>query len=249
MTLGNDASSSNGGGVVFATTHWSIVLRAGDGKSPEAAAALTRLYQTYWYPLYAYVRRQGRDHQAAQDLVQDLFLSLQQKKQLASVGPQKGRFRSYLLAAVNHLLANEWHKQQRQKRGGGQIPVSLDELRAAERYDLEPVDARTPETLFEQRWALALLDQVMLRLGEEWHAAGKSDAFDVMKIFLSGDQEAPGYAEAAARLGMSEGAARVSVHRLRQRYRELLRDEIAQTVASAGEVEDELRYLLSALRP
>jgi RNA polymerase sigma factor (sigma-70 family) len=248
MRPGTQISSVPEGGAVFATTRWSIVLRAGDNTSPEAEAALARLYQTYRYPLYAYLRRQGRPHEAAQDIVQDLFLRLKQKEQLSSVEREKGRFRSYLLAAVNHLVANEWQKSQRQKRGGGQIPLSLDDLQAEQRYDLEPADIQTPEALFERRWALALLEQVMLRLEEEWRAADKTEAFEIMRAFLSGDQDAPAYAEAGTRLGMSEGAARVAVHRLRQRYRELLRDEIAQTVATTGDVEDELRHLLLALR-
>lgn len=248
MPSADDSSSVPAGGAVFATTHWSVILQAGGSKSAAAAIALARLYQTYWYPLYAYVRRQGRDHEMAQDLIQELFLSLQEKSQLSSVGPEKGRFRSYLLSSMNHLLANEWHKARRQKRGGGLVPVSLDDLQAEQRYELEPADPRTPETLFERRWALALLDRVMVRLAEEWRAAGKAEAFEVIKGFLSGDQDAPGYAETGAGLGMSEGAARVAVHRLRQRYRELLRDEIGQTVESAGDAEDELRHLLAALR-
>jgi RNA polymerase sigma factor (sigma-70 family) len=248
MAAANDISSIPEGGGVFATTRWSVVLRAGDGNLPEAQAALARLYQTYRYPLYAYVRRQGRHHEAAQDIVQDLFLRLQQKAQLSSVEPEKGRFRSYLLAAVNHLLANEWHKIRRQKRGGGQVPLSLEDLQAEQRYNLEPATTETPEGLFDRRWALALLEQVMLRLEEEWRAVDKTEAFEAMRGFLSGDQDAPAYAETGVRLGMSEGAARVAVHRLRQRYRDLLRDEIAQTVASTGDVEDELRHLLSALR-
>ena len=248
MPFWDENVGSPAGARDFRTTHWSVVLRAGGPGSSEAEAALAQLYQTYWYPLYAYLRRQGSDPESARDLVQDLFVILQEKKQLASVGPEKGRFRSYLLGSIKHLLANEWHKARREKRGGGQIPVSLDSLDAEERYRLEPPDTRTPEALFDCRWALALLDRVKERLREEWHAAGKSDAFEVLKVFLSGDAEVPGYSQIGARLALSEGAARVAVHRLRHRYRELLRDEIAQTVAEAGEIEDELRHLLSALR-
>jgi RNA polymerase sigma-70 factor (ECF subfamily) len=232
----------------FATTHWSVVLRAGRGGSEEAPAALGRLYQSYWYPLYAYVRRQGHDPGAAQDVVQEVFLALLEKNQLAAVDPGKGRFRSYLLAAVNHLLANEWHKRHRQKRGGGQALVALDGLAAEDRYRLEPADGRAPDVLFERRWALALLDGVFLRLRTEWEAAGKGATFDALKVFLSGDGDAPGYAEAGTRLGWSEGAARVAVHRLRQQYRNLLREEIAQTVTNLEEVEDELCHLLAVLR-
>lgn len=232
----------------FATTHWSVVLCAGRGEPADATEALGRLYQTYWYPLYAYVRRQGHDPATAQDLVQEVFLALLEKNQLAAVEPRKGRFRSYLLAAVNHLLANEWHKRHRQKRGGGQAPIALDGLAAEERYRLEPADDRAPDLLFERRWALALLDGVFARLRAEWQAAGKGTTFDALRVFLSGDHDAPGFAEVGARLGWSEGAARVAVHRLRQQYRDLLREEIAQTVENQEEVEDEIRHLLAVLR-
>jgi len=233
----------------FATTHWSVVLRAGQGEQVEdTTAALGRLYQTYWYPLYAYVRRQGHDPQTAEDLVQEVFLALLDKNQLASVGPEKGRFRSYLLAAVNHLLANEWHKRHRQKRGGGQALVALDALAAEERYRLEPADDRAPDRLFERRWALALLDAVFARLRAEWQEAGKGPTFESLGVFLSGDSESPGYASVGAELGWSEGATRVAVHRLRQQYRDLLREEIAQTIANPAEAEDELRHLLAVLR-
>jgi RNA polymerase sigma-70 factor (ECF subfamily) len=233
----------------FATTHWSVVLRAGRGeKAEDTTAALGRLYQTYWYPLYAYVRRQGQDPQTAEDLVQEVFLALLDKNQLASVGPEKGRFRSYLLAAVNHLLANEWHKRHRQKRGGGQTPVALDALAAEERYRLEPTDDHAPDRLFERRWALALLDAVFARLRTEWQAAGKGPTFERLRVFLSGDSDSPGYASVGTELGWSEGATRVAVHRLRQQYRDSLREEIAQTIANPTEVEDELRHLLAVLR-
>ena len=232
----------------FRTTHWSVVLRAGDHGSSEAEAALAQLYQTYWYPLYAYLRRQGSDPESASDLVQDLFVVLQEKKQLALVDPDKGRFRSYLLSSIKHMLANEWQKTRREKRGGGRPVLSLDSLNAEERYALEPADTRTPEALFDCRWALALLDRVKTRLQNEWQGAGKEDVFEVMKVYLSGDEDVPGYAEVGTQVGLSEGAARVAVHRLRQQYRELLRDEIAQTVEGPGQIEDELRHLLAALR-
>ena len=236
------------GAAHFATTHWSVVLRAGQSDSAAAATALGRLYQTYWYPLYACVRRQGHDAPTAQDIVQEVFLALLEKQQLAAVTPGKGRFRSYLLASVNHLLANEWHKRHRQKRGGGQSPISLDSLAAEERYRLEPIDNRTPDQLFDRRWALAVLDEVLKRLRSEWDAAGKSAVFDTLRVFLSGDAEAPAFAVVGEQLGWSEGATRVAVHRLRQQYRKLLRDEIGQTVGSAAEVEEELRHLSAALR-
>lgn len=237
-----------GGAAYFATTHWSVVLRAGQTESDAASHALGRLYQTYWYPLYAYVRRQGHDVETAQDTVQEVFLALLERRQLASVSPSRGRFRSYLLTAVNHLLANQWHKRHRQKRGGGQAPISLDAIAAEERFRLEPADLRTPDQLYDRRWALAVLDGVLNRLQAEWEAAGKGPAFAAMRVFLSGDTDAPAYAAVGARLGWSEGATRVAVHRLRQQYREVLREEIAQTVEGPGEVDAELRHLLDALR-
>jgi RNA polymerase sigma-70 factor (ECF subfamily) len=236
------------GAAHFATTHWSVVLRAGQSDSSVATTALGRLYQTYWYPLYAYVRRQGHGPEMAQDIVQEVFVALLEKKQLATVGPGRGRFRSYLLTAVNHLLANEWHKRHRQKRGGGTLPISLDGLAAEERYRLEPVEAQTPDQLYERRWALTLLDGVLTRLRHEWEGAGKGATFEVLRIFLSGDDDVPGFATVGAQLGWSEGAARVAVHRLRQQYRNLLRDEIAQTVDHPDDADDELRHLLAVLR-
>jgi RNA polymerase sigma-70 factor (ECF subfamily) len=244
----SDNQSEERGAAHFATTHWSVVLRAGHGESAETTAALGRLYHTYSYPLYAYVRRQGHDAETAEDLVQEVFLAMLDRNQLASVRPEKGRFRSYLLSAVNHLLANEWHKRRRQKRGGGQTPVALDALGAEERYRLEPVDDRAPDRLYERRWALALLDAVFARLRAEWEAAGKARVFESLRVFLSGDQDSPRYAAVGESLGWSEGATRVAVHRLRQQYRDLLREEIAQTVANPAEGEDELRHLLAVLR-
>ncbi len=232
----------------FVTTHWSVVLRAGQAGSPDAMTALERLYLTYRYPLYAFVRRQGHDPETTEDVVQEVFLALVQKNQLAAVGPEKGRFRSYLLAAANHLLANEWHKRNRQKRGGGRAPIALDGLAAEARYRIEPVDDRAPDLLFERRWALALLDSVFARLRGEWQAADKGPIFDVLRVFLSSDQDAPGFAAVGAQLGWTDGATRVAVHRLRKQYRDLLREEIASTVESETEVDDEIRHLLAALR-
>lgn len=233
---------------MFATTHWSLVRRAAGPDSQVAQAALGALYETYAYPLYAYLRRRGQSPEESQDLVHQLFLDLLAKDQLAHVSPDKGRFRSYLLSAANHALANEWARRSRQKRGGGELPVSLDALAAEERYRQEPADRQTPEKAFEQRWALALLERVLARLETEWTTAGRADAFRELRGFLTGDHDLPGYAELGRRLGQSEGATRVAVHRLRQRYRDLLRAEIARTVDTAAEVEDELRHLLIALR-
>jgi RNA polymerase sigma-70 factor (ECF subfamily) len=240
-------SALNRGAAAFVTTRWSVVLRAGGVTEPDAAQALGQLYEAYWYPLYAYIRRRGHGPEPARDFVQEVFLRLLENNQLSSVAPERGRFRSYLLTAVNHLLAGDWQRQNRVKRGGGIAPVELDALAAEERYRVEPPDACSPEKLYDRRWALALLDRVFARLRAEWEAAGKGAMFDGLRGFLSGE-DAQGYAAAGAAVGLSEGAARVTVHRLRQQYRERLRDEIAQTVDEPGRVDDELRHLLAALR-
>jgi RNA polymerase sigma-70 factor (ECF subfamily) len=224
----------------FVTTHWSVVVRAG-GKS---AAALEKLCQTYWYPLYAYVRRQGHSPEDAQDLTQEFFAKLIAKHYLGDVDRSKGKFRSFLLASLKHFLANEWDKAHAQKRGGGQTIVSLD---AETRYKLEPADNISADKIFERRWALTLLDEVLKRVREEYAADGKTKLFDQLKVTLTGERSTIPYAELGAQLGMSGGAVKVAVHRLRQRYRDALRDEIAETVAGPEEVEEELRQLFAAL--
>ncbi len=235
------------GEAAFVTTRWSVVLRAGSTPGDDASDALGVLYQTYWYPLYAYVRRRGESPEAAGDLVQDVFLDLIGHRQLMAVAPGRGRFRSYLLTAIHHRLAGNWQRESRVKRGGGLPLVALDGLAAEERYRIEPADGLTPESLYERRWALALLDRVFARLQSEWEAAGKGMMFEGLRAFLSGDDER-GFAEAGAAVGLSEGAARVTVHRLRQQYRTLLREEILQTVDDPARVEEEIRHLMSALR-
>lgn len=232
----------------FQTTRWSLVLRAGGGDSESARRALGQLYQDYWYPLYAHIRRQGHPPPAAQDAIQEIFLKLLENDQLAMVSPGKGRFRSYLLAAANHYLANDWRRRHRQKRGGGERPLELDAVAAEERYRYEPLDSRTPEVLFERSWALAVLENVYGRLEAEWRESGRESVFAALRPFLAGDEDVPGYAEVGRGVGLAEGATRVAVHRLRQRYRDLLRAEIAETVDAPGEVEDELRHLLGVLR-
>ncbi len=231
----------------FATTHWSVVLAAGQGESLQARAALERLCQTYWPPLYAYIRRRGYEMHDAQDLTQEFFARLLARESLGAVAPGKGRFRSFLLAAVNHFLCDERDRATRQKRGGGCWIVSFEAQSAEARYRLEPVDALTPEKLFERRWALALLDQTLGRLEREFAGQGKAALFTVLKEFLLGGAPHPDYASAGARLGLNEGAVRVAVHRLRRRYGELFREEIAQTVANAEELEEEMRHLLAVL--
>jgi len=230
----------------FATTHWSMVVNAGGGRSPEASRALATLCENYWFPLYAFVRRAGYSAEDAQDLTQEFFVRLLDKHFLAAADRKKGRFRTFLLTAVKRFLANEHDRVRAQKRGGGQRIVSLEGLEPETRYRREPADTLTPEQIFEQQWALTLLDQVLAQLQAEMTAGNKASLFDALKGHLTGGQAA-GYAATAARLGMTEGAVKVAAHRLRRRYRELLRDEIAQTVASPDQIEEEIRYLFTCL--
>jgi RNA polymerase sigma factor (sigma-70 family) len=231
----------------FVTTHWSVVLSAQDKKSPQSDQALEELCRTYWCPLYAYVRRQGRSPHDAQDLTQEFFARLLQKDYLRSVAPEKGRFRTFLLVALKRFLADVLDHARAQKRGGGALCISLDAEAAERRYWAEPVDASTPETLYERHWALTLLDRTMARLRQESVAAGKAEEFDRLKPFLTGATDAPSYAEIAPKLGLTEGALRVAVHRLRRRYRDLFREEIAHTVADPAEIEEEVRHLMAVL--
>jgi RNA polymerase sigma-70 factor (ECF subfamily) len=234
-------------GAVFATTRWTVVLNAGHAKAPEAAAALEQLCRTYWYPLYAFVRREGRSPHDAQDLTQEFFARLLERNDVASVDRAKGRFRSFLLAALKNFLANERLRVRALKRGGGAVHVPIDTGSAETRYGVEVADDRTPEALFERRWALTVLDTVLERLCAEQQAAGKADQFEKLRGTLSTKSDLIPYATLAAQLGASEGAVKVIVHRLRQRYRAILREEIAQTVPTPAEIEPELRHLLAAL--
>jgi RNA polymerase sigma-70 factor (ECF subfamily) len=231
----------------FATTHWSVVLAAGAGQSPGAQAALAKLCGAYWYPLYAYVRREGYAAHDAQDLTQEFFARLLAKDFLRSVGQEKGRFRSFLLVALKRFLVNEWQRTHAAKRGGGKC-VPLDEVTAENRYHLEPVDEMTAEKLYVRRWAMTLLEQVLGRLRHECRETGKERQFEELKIFLSTERGHESYAAIGLRLGWSVGGVKSAVSRLRARYREMLREDIAHTVTSAAEVEDELRYLISVLQ-
>jgi RNA polymerase sigma factor (sigma-70 family) len=233
----------------FAATRWTMVLAAAGGQpSPRAAEAMAELCRDYWYPLYAYIRRRGHETHEAEDLTQEFFLRLLAKKSLAGVSPEKGKFRAFLLAALKHFLANEWDRAQTQKRGGGNSVFSLNAPAADTRYRLEPVDELTPERLFERQWALTVLDRVLARLqAESAVREGRQAVFEQLKPFLTGTGASAGYALVAVELGMTAGAVKVSVHRLRRRYRELLREEIAQTVASPEEIDEEIGYLLSCL--
>jgi DNA-directed RNA polymerase specialized sigma24 family protein len=234
-------------GGVFATTHWSVVLAAREQESRQAADAIEKLCCAYWYPLYAFVRRQGHKPHDAEDLLQGFFSRLLEKHCLADVDQAKGRFRSFLLAALKHYLANEWDKAKAVRRGGRVEFVSLEAGRSESRYWEEPASGLTPEKLYEQRWACVLLERVMDRLQREFDTAGKGPFFEVLKGFLLGEDRAHSYADLAAQQGLSEGALKMRVQRLRLRYQRLLREEIAHTVAGREEVEDEIRYLFNVV--
>lgn len=223
------------------------MIAAGLDSSADAQAALDKLCRTYWYPLYAYVRRQGRGAHDAQDLVQGFFAHLLRRNFLENVGPRKGRFRSFLLAALNHFLSDEWDKTRAEKRGGGQIFISLDDHNAEEMYLLEPDVGASAEKIFEQRWALALLAQALARLREEFAAAGKAREFDHLKVFLSTPTSDGAYEAVAVTLELAVDTVAVKVHRLRQRYGELIRAEIANTVASPADIEEEMGHLFDAV--
>jgi RNA polymerase sigma-70 factor (ECF subfamily) len=228
----------------FATTHWSVVLAAGHDSSPGAQEALEKLCSAYWYPLYAYVRRQGRSPEDAQDLTQAFFAKLLEKKSLRHAQKERGRFRTFLLTSLKHFLSHEWERAQSAKRGGGRIHLSWDQTSAEERYRFEPVSDLTPDKVFEQRYAMTLFQDALVRLRDESVASGNSDRFEQLKGFLTDEPAEGAYKTVAERLGMSPDSVAVAVHRLRQRYGELVREGIAQTVASAAEVQEELRYLI-----
>jgi len=231
----------------FTTTHWSVVLTASQSDSPQAAQALEKLCRRYWYPLYAYTRRRGHDPHQAQDLVQEFFARFLAKNYLAGLSSERGKFRSFLLASLNHFLANEWDRAQALKRGGGQTFISLDDENAEVRYHHEPATAATPDSIFERRWALTVLEEALKRLQKEFSDTGREAQFDRLKGFLEGDVARGDYDVAAADLKVSPGAVAMAVQRMRQRYRELVRDEVAQTVSQPGEIEEEMRHLVAVL--
>lgn len=232
----------------FQTTHWSLVLAAGHDSTPDAQDALAKLCSVYWYPLYTYVRRRVGNVHDAQDLTQAFFARFLEKEYLDDVDPKRGKFRSFLLASIKHFLSNERDRARAQKRGGRRPVLSLDFENAESRYRLEPADTMTPERLFERRWALTLLDQVIKRLEQEFTDAGKSDLFAGLKPFLTSAPDGPSQREVANELGISEGAVKAAAHRLRQRYRNVLREEISQTVAGPDDVAEELNELFDAVR-
>jgi RNA polymerase sigma-70 factor (ECF subfamily) len=232
----------------FATTHWSLVLAARTGRSAESRTALEALCDAYWFPLYALIRREGYGAEEARDLTQGYFARLVERRDLQDVRPGLGRFRSFLLASVKHFLFNELDRERAKKRSPGPPLVSLDAQDAEQRYRFEPVDAMTPETLFERKWAMTVLERTLGRLGEEWSGGQKAQRFAALRGQLTGDAPAESYRELGESLGMSEDAVKVTVHRLRRRFGELLREEIADTVREPGEVDDEIRHLLGVLR-
>lgn len=229
------------------STRWSVVLAAGDEDSVIAREALEVLCKTYWYPLYAYARRRVATVDEAQDLTQAFFTELLEKNFVAGVRPERGRFRGFLLTSFKHFLANQWHKSKAQKRGGDRCHISLDFNEADQRFALEPADGQTAENLFEKQWAVTLVNRVLQRLRDECVKSGKGRQHELLKSYLAGVPADASFSEAAEQLQMSAGAARVAVHRLRQRYRNLLRDEIGQTVSSAEEIDDEIRGLFILL--
>ena len=229
----------------FATTHWSVVLAAGDSDSPAAAESLETLCRAYWYPLYAYVRRRGHRPEEAQDLTQEFFAHLLARQAFEHLPREGGKFRSFLLKALNHFLINEWEHCRAQKRDRQKVAFSLDALDAEARYRLEPADEVTPEILYERQWADALLKQVMKRLGEEYASEGKRDLFVRLQPCLTGAELRIPYATLAADLGLTEAAVKMAVYRLRKRYGELLRAEIAQTVARPEQINDEIQRLIA----
>lgn len=228
----------------FTTTHWTTVLLAGN----HSSTALEKLCRSYWYPLYGYIRRQGYDVHEAQDLTQGFFERLLGKHHLRSVHPTKGKFRSFLLTGVNHFLINERERALASKRSSGQPAFSLDDDSAENRYQMEPASDLSPDKLFERRWAMTLLDQAFNLLQAEFLNERKASLFEALKPFLSGEAEPGDYNDIAARLEMKPGAVSVAVHRLRQRYREIVREEVAHTVTRPDEIDEELRYLLSLIR-
>jgi RNA polymerase sigma-70 factor (ECF subfamily) len=241
------SASAQNAAVAFTTTQWSVVLDA-QSESPSAQEALEKLCRTYWWPLYGFVRRQGYNPEEAQDVTQGFFARLLERRDLDAVRREKGRLRSYLLASLKNFLAKEYRRATTIKRGEGRPLVPLEDLLVRERADREPADTLTADRIYERRWALTLLEQVLARLAEEYRVAGNSALFEQLKQMLSDEPDRPSQAKIAQELGMTENAVKQAFHRLRQRYRLLLREEIAQTVAVPGDVEEELRHFIAVLQ-
>ena len=241
-----DGDAANG--PWFATTHWSIVLAAGQASSTDAAEALESLCRTYWPPLYAYARRHGHSPEEAEDLTQSFFVQLLARRSLQRISKDRGKFRSFLLASMNHFLANQWDRERRQKRGGGAEVLPLDALTAEQRYQMEPTDALTPEKCFERHWAQVVLEQVLTRLRAESGTGEKLRRFERLKSFLLGEEDAGSLQQAGMDLGLTEEAVKAAAHRMRHRFRQVLREEIATTVVESAEVDAEIRHLITCLR-
>ncbi len=246
--FGRMANEKADGGGAFPATRWSRVVRANDPASPDARAALDEICRDYWFPLYVYVRRWGRNPEDAEDLTQSFFARLLEKDYLASADRDKGKLRTFLLTALKHFLIDEHDKATTLKRGGGQHVISIDAALAEERYALEPKDDASPDRLYEKRWALTLLDNVLATLRAIYAKDGKAELFDTLQPSLAWNAGGERYAELAAALGMKENAVRVAVFRLRRRYGDTLRQQVAETVASPEEVAGELDHLLTVLR-
>jgi len=246
MSSGAPTSSSSAPGDIFATTHWTVVLAAGQRHTPQADNALEELCRTYWFPLYAYVRRRGHSKADAEDLVQAFFARFLAKNYLEGLSEERGRFRAFLLAALKNFLINDWKKSQRQKRGGGEVNLSLDWETADTKFQVAATNEPSPDRAFDREWAVALLAKVIERLQTECVAEGKGKMFEQLKVFLAAGKGETAHAEVARQLGLEEGAVRVATHRLRKRYRVLLRDIIAHTLADPALVDEELRALFGA---
>jgi RNA polymerase sigma factor (sigma-70 family) len=232
----------------FPKTQWSIVLAAGRRSTPRSEQALTALCESYWYPLYAYIRRRGYDAEEARELTQGFFAKLLEKNYLQDVDRERGKFRSFLLASLKHFLANQYDREQTQKRGGRYSTISLDIESAENKYRLEVGHNLTPEKIYERRWALTLLERVLAQLRAEQAAASQPERFDCLKGFITGESSAVTYCHIAEQLQITEGAVKAAVHRLRRRYGQILRAEISQTVSDPADVEEEIRGLFSALK-
>lgn len=231
----------------FATTCWTLVANAGQAPSPETHQALSQLCENYWYPLYAYVRRRGYSAPEAQDLTQEFFCRLLERNTVRIADRTRGKFRTFLLTALNHFLANEWRDLTTQKRGGRIRHLSWDFVSAEQRWTSEPTDDLTPERSFERRWAMTLLDRTLGRLADEYRAVGKGDLFEQIRSCLGGEVPERSYRDIGEMLGMTEGAVKVAAYRVRQRCRELLRAEISETVSDPESLDDELQTLFRAV--
>jgi RNA polymerase sigma-70 factor (ECF subfamily) len=243
---GDETERPPAGQTCFPTTHWSVVLTAREGPSLQADTALEQLCRTYWYPIYAYVRSSGHTREEAEDLTQEFFARLLAKHYLSAVQPERGKFRWFLLSAVKRFLLNQQERSRATKRGGTRPHVPFDGAKAEERYRLDAANTNAPDRLYDRAWATNLIETTYARLQEEYALEGKGTLFKRVRVFLSGDKADLTYAEVGASLGMTEGAVKVAVHRLRRRYRDLLREQVAQTVHTPADLDEELRILQAA---